>query len=753
MKKRYENEAGTEGWAEENQEEQKTGNEYTIGWNDEEAEDVAVRKKRKNRVFRLTGSMVAKIVAFFLLAASCLVGLGSGLVCLYMESQGFYTGELDSVLIDVMTPQCRYMAYTAERYIEQGDMKAVAEMCRDTNLDLQLIHVDDDGGENVLWSSGSGDETETGRESVLWNSGNGDKTKLVTDIYIVFEEKGKTVRINGYAMKDDEWYILRAYIDTDFPFEDNFSSMAGLVKYLYDIRYILIGVAVTGIFLCLNCFLFLMCSAGHRNGREGIVPGALTAIHLDVLTVLFGGVAIVFLFFMATEISYADDILQVLLMALGGTALAVWMTFYFMDFALRVKRGRCWRHSLVYVILRWLGRVLRFLGRELAALVRGIPLIMTTLIVYLGICILEFMGVILFINREEGVMLWAVEKAVLLLAIMYIALICRKLLKASQKLADGEENYRVDTSRMFGAFREHGENLNSLGLGISKAVEARMKSERMKTELISNVSHDLKTPLTSIINYADLIWEEVNLEEQVSEIQPSESQVSGYPDPEERLCGQGRSGECGTEGQALPAGSNAVSFIDNGKIREYAEVLLRQSRRLKKLLEDLVEASKATTGNLEVNLEPCEVGVLLSQAVGEYQQRMEEKQLELITRQPEAMVTILADGRRLWRVFENLLNNICRYAQENSRVYLNVGVRGDEVQIIFRNMSKYPLDISAEELEERFVRGDKSRHMEGNGLGLSIAKSLVELQHGRMEIVIDGDLFKVMLCFPLYSRE
>ena len=229
-----------------------------------------------------------------------------------------------------------------------------------------------------------------------------------------------------------------------------------------------------------------------------------------------------------------------------------------------------------------------------------------------------------------------------------------------------------------------------------------MKSEHLKTELITNVSHDLKTPLTSIINYADLIGSE---------------------------------------------------RLENEKVKEYAEVLLRQSRRLKKLLEDLVEASKATTGNLEVNLTPCDIGVMLSQAVGEYGQRFAEKQLELIVRQPEEAVRILADGRHLWRIFDNLFNNIYKYAQENSRVYLNVECTGENAVILFRNMSKYALELSPQELEERFVRGDKSRHMEGNGLGLSIAKSLTELQKGSMEIVTDGDLFKVILRFPLLQNE
>ena len=728
MRMRYEGENGTEGWAEENPEKQGAGNEYTIQWEDEE--DSAAREPRRKRGFRLTGSMGAKIAAFFLLAASCLVGLGAGLMCLYMESRGFYTKNLDSVLMDIMSPLCHSFAYTAESYIEQGNMSAVAELCSESNFDMTLIHVENDAGETILWSSENERETE-----------------LATEIYFVYEKKEKTVRINGYTLEDGEWYILRICLDPDFPQEDDFRTMAGRAEYWYGIRYILIAVSAVSFFLCLICFLFLMCSAGHRNGRKGIVPGALSTIHLDVLTVLFVGGAKVFVFYMVEKIPYVNDRVQLVLLTLGGTVLVVWLTFYCMDFALRVKRGRCWRYSLVYVTLRQIGRILRFLGRELAGLVGELPLVMTTLTVYLGICILEFIGVILFINSSEGVVLWGMEKEVLLFAVLYIALMCRKLLKASRKLADGEENYRVDTSRMFGAFREHGEYLNSLGLGISKAVEARTRSERMKTELISNVSHDLKTPLTSIVNYADLIWEEANSEGNASGDQPADSRVSGEWKPIDTHSGQDALTGTDTGEQMLQASAG------NGKIKEYAEVLLRQSRRLKKLLEDLVEASKATTGNLEVNLEPCEVGVLLSQAAGEYQQRMEEKHLELIIRQSEEAVTILADGRRLWRIFENLLNNICKYAQENSRVYLNVEAKEKEVRIIFRNMSKYPLDISAEELEERFVRGDKSRHMEGNGLGLSIAKSLAELQNGRMEIVTDGDLFKVALCFRQYFGE
>lgn len=681
----------------------------------ETAEEPAGRRQGKGN--RLTGSLVAKTVAFFLLAFSCLIGIGTGSICVYMAIHEFYTSDKDDAMMQMLNLQCLELVYDAERYIRQGNVKAVSQMLSEHNLDLELLAVGEEETAKLLWSTKFEYETN------------------LTKVYsLPFEMGEKPVKINGHALQDGEVYLYRVYIDPSFPKDDSLRDKAELTETLYGIRYGLAGLCAGALLLWIICFLFLMCSAGHRNGWWGIVPGVLTSIHLDVLTFLVGGAALAFCAFLPRLMSSRNVILAVAVFAVSGTVLMVGLVFYCMDFAIRVKLGKCWRHSLIYIMLRWCFRAVCFLCRVQAKLVKGIPLVFTTVILYLGVCILEFMGVIIFVREGVGVLLWAVEKIVLLVVIVYIALVCRKLLEASKALAEGREGYRVDTSRMIGDFKVHGENLNSLGQGISKAVEERTKSERMKTELISNVSHDLKTPLTSIINYADLIWEEVNYGEKGGAAAP------------ERVC------TAGSGGDAAAQEDSAKRIVDINRVKEYAEVLLRQSRRLKKLLEDLVEASKATTGNLEVNLEPCEAGVLLSQAVGEYQQRMEEKGLELIARQPEEPVTILADGRRLWRVFENLLNNICKYAQENSRVYLNVHVKEERVQIIFRNMSKYPLEVSADELEERFVRGDKSRHMEGNGLGLSIAKSLVELQNGRMEIVIDGDLFKVMLSFPLFFQ-
>ena len=679
------------------------------------AEEMATRQIETEQIgmergqdkYRLTGALWAKIVAFILLFASVIAG-GLGLLgCIFVGMEGFYEGSLEEVLARQLRSPSISAIYEAIGHIESGDIREAEAYCRERNVDLELC---ENRGER------------RGEERVLWSTWDGYETKYITEIFTVLEfQEDVDVLVDGVYLAAGEEYLFRAYVNPDFPIEDNFRRLAETVEMVYGIRFALIGIAAVGILLSILMFIFLMCGAGHRNGRKGIVPGVLATIPFDVLTFLFGCVAVVVCALGLEIVRSMGTVAVIVLLTCVGAVLAVWGTLYCMEFAVRLKRGNCFRYSLIYMVLRRLWRMCRFLGRGTAAMLRDLPMVMTVVAAYLGLCIMEFLGILLFLSRAEelSILLWCMEKVALFAVVVYIALACRKLLIAGSALAEGEADYKVDTSRLVWSFKEHGENLNSLGQGISKAVAERMRSERLKTELITNVSHDLKTPLTSIINYADLICEETSVESNA------------------RTAGEGTGETADTR----------VCCPDISKIAEYAQVLLRQSRRLKKLLEDLLEASKATTGNLEVNLEPCEVGVLLSQAVGEYQQRMEEKQLDLITRQPEEIAPIMADGRHLWRVFDNLLNNICKYAQENSRVYLSVEQRERDVLIIFRNMSKYPLDISVEELEERFVRGDKSRHMEGNGLGLSIAKSLVELQGGRMEITIDGDLFKVLLGF------
>lgn len=273
----------------------------------------------------------------------------------------------------------------------------------------------------------------------------------------------------------------------------------------------------------------------------------------------------------------------------------------------------------------------------------------------------------------------------------------KKLKEAGRSLANGEFDRKIDTKELFLDLKEHGEDLNSISEGMTKAVEERMKSERFKTELITNVSHDIKTPLTSIINYVDLL---------------------------------------------------ASEGITDEKTAEYIDVLDRQSKRLKKLTDDLVEASKAATGTVKLDMVPCKVAVLMSQACGEYDSKMEDKQLKLISDISDENAEIMADGRSMWRIFDNILNNICKYSQPGTRVYQSMVKKGDNVLITYKNTSAYQLNISEEQLMERFVRGDSSRHTEGSGLGLSIAKNLTELQGGSFKISIDGDLFKVMVEFP-----
>ena len=498
-----------------------------------------------------------------------------------------------------------------------------------------------------------------------------------------------------------ENYRAVCYVEQSFAKDDVFRQLHENARFWYDKKEFACWGAVAGGLLAALAFVWILCNAGHRWRREGIVPGILNGIYLDILTAFFGiGEFVILLGASYLYHSVYDYFVIAAVEAVAGAVGLVWGTIYLRELVLRMKRGKWWRHTLIYKLGRIFIRALQWLWKAYKRVLIHLPEIHLVVFVVAFLTLCEFVGIFAW-GEMELFVCWFVEKLVVIPLILYCALAFQKLRRGSHALAKGDLSCKLDTSHLLFHFKEHGENLNQIGTGISKAVEERLQSERLKTELITNVSHDLKTPLTSVINYADL----------------------------------------------LTMAATGDGADKEAQIQEYAEVLQRQAKRLKKLLEDLVEASKAATGNLELQLIPCELGVMLTQAAGEYEEKFALKQLKLVMKKPEEEIRILADGRQLWRVFENLLNNICKYAQEGSRVYLNMEKKEDHVEVVFRNISKYELDVSPEELTERFVRGDASRHMEGSGLGLSIAKSLVDLQNGTMEIVTDGDLFKVIIRF------
>lgn len=504
-----------------------------------------------------------------------------------------------------------------------------------------------------------------------------------------------------YAV-DDTVKITRHYDFSPENLENN--SMLYMVDKAIDAAYTMKFMIYPIILFCLAVsvvlFIFLMRSAGRREGYEGVRPNWGTKIPFDLLLAITSAAIICILVtaFGSWWWSAYYPILQIISIIVSLIIVPVMTTALCMNFAIRVKLGAWWKNTLIYMLIYGIVRLIRGAVVLTFKLLKKLPLIWKSALVILGVTIIEFLFIGFNIYEGDNIFcFWIIERILLTPALVYFILCLKKLQQGAEKIADGKFGNRVDTKYLIGDMKEHALVLNRIGNGIDIAVEERIKSERMKTELITNVSHDIKTPLTSIINYSDLI---------------------------------------------------AKENTENEKISEYSLVLLRQSERLKRLIDDLVEASKASTGNLEINAEPFDVGVLFSQTTGEYEAKLAEKELTLITKQPDEPVYIMADGRRMWRIFDNLTSNICKYALSGTRVYLSLELQNGQAVISFKNTSRDALDIPADELIERFTRGDSSRNTDGNGLGLSIAKSLAELQGGQMEITVDGDLFKVVLRFP-----
>ena len=489
-------------------------------------------------------------------------------------------------------------------------------------------------------------------------------------------------------------YFVYGYIDESLPKNDEIAVASRLLEKAYNFRYGAIAVGTSSAIVFITLMVYLCCAAGHRSGVEGLSLPAAGRIPFDVLTAIMVIIWLVQVEILASIFSPYSGYAAVAIMFVVDVTLSI---LYVMNLAIRVKLHNLISDMAVYRLFRAIRRLLKKAGRAAAFIAGKLPLVWKTA---LGFAVLSFVEIDMLLSwgnyHGPVVAFILLERIVLFPLLIFSAISLKKLQDGAQRIAAGELDYNIDTKYMYGDFKRSADDLNSINVGMQKAVDEKMRSERLKTELITNVSHDIKTPLTSIINYVDLIKKE---------------------------------------------------RVENENVKEYINVLDRQSGRLKKLIEDLVEASKASTGNLPLNLEPCDVDVLLDQAIAEYGDRLEAAGLELVMSKSLVPAMIMADGRHLWRIFDNLLNNVCKYAQPSTRVYIDVRREEEYAVITFRNISKSQLNISGEELMERFVRGDSSRNTEGSGLGLSIAKSLVELQNGSLQLTVDGDLFKISIKF------
>lgn len=550
---------------------------------------------------------------------------------------------------------------------------------------------------------------------------NGIIEESTTLYYEVYDDNGEIIDVYQNKYYEQKGYSINIYLKDELVAKDGFYYATELFDLIAGQQTTHFISAIISAVLSLALFIFLMCSSGHKDGVEGIHISRFDRFPVDVLSAIYLGLTfllglgIFYLFdtFYNMQMYYDSTIGMVIPFFIGLSVIGIVLDFVLfailsMTTAVRLKTRTYIKSTLIYIVLKFAFKFIKWSCKVICkfckktihliwSFIRSIPFVWKTVLSVVSILFVEFCILGAFDWGYFWPTVWVMNAVIGAFAIV-VAILLKRIKKGTEEIAKGNIYKKINTKYMFLDIKDHAENINNINDGIAKAVEERIKSERFKTELITNVSHDIKTPLTSIINYVDLLEKEE---------------------------------------------------IENETAKEYIDVLSRQSARLKKLIEDLLEASKASTGNISVNLTQLELGILLSQALGEYDEKFSKNNLQVVLNKTDDLLLVMADNRHIWRVFDNILNNISKYAQPNTRVYIDAKRNGRNAEISFRNISKDALNISGDELMERFVRGDSSRNTEGSGLGLSIAKSLTEVQKGSLKIEIDGDLFKVRLTFPI----
>ena len=502
---------------------------------------------------------------------------------------------------------------------------------------------------------------------------------------------------------DTKDFVFAVSVDTKFSVADSMADEAENYEKYSKLMFLMLAGAVFGSVLWLIGMVWLTVTAGRKPKDEEIHLNGFDRWYTEiaagtVIGIWLAGTIISGTLIANSSLGYSHAVVTVIVTCLiCGTYTMAWFLLGYLSLIRRIKAGTLWKNSLIRKVLKWIGKCsgklvdfARAFSRNTAEkikvlLVGGAFLFLQFLIIGCGftgagvfliiLLIVDAAAVIFIIRKADGLDL---------------------IMDGLKKISDGELQYKIKTDTLTGKQKVMAEYINNIGSGLDAAVEKSLKKERMQTELITNVSHDLKTPLTSIINYVDLMKRE------------------NPTDP---------------------------------KIQEYLRILDEKSQRLKVLTEDVVEASKASTGNIKLEMNDIDFVEMVQQVIGEFEEKFQEKNLTMMVHFTDEPSIIYADGQRMWRVLENVFGNVVKYAMEGTRVYAEISNRNKKVTFSLKNISAQPLNISADELTERFIRGDVARNTEGSGLGLSIAKSLTELQGGEFKLYLDGDLFKVMITF------
>lgn len=530
-------------------------------------------------------------------------------------------------------------------------------------------------------------------EKTNWSYQDGN---ITTNINTINQESAKYITDSYYSVENFEGYEVYSNIDPSSLTYSNslyvqqvvydlFKGHENLPAYLIPLSSILIIVMV----------VYLIWATGHEKDKEGIQLNSIDKISYEIISIVI--MTIIGMMMSFAVASVESQIPQKILVSvflicylIGYACLALWVSTTIR----RLKAKQFIRSFLTYKVCRWIVVTTKKLFRKVTDKQNTNRKIT---IIYWG-----FVGISVILACT----IWSGIGFLILIAFwgwVYYKLLqynkkIQKINEALRNIYEGNPNVKLNEEELEGTLKIMAKYINDIAGGFTNAIEQSLKSERLKTELITNVSHDIKTPLTSIINYVDLLKKQE---------------------------------------------------INNAQIEQYIAVLDKKSQRLKKLIEDLVEASKVSSGNVKLNIETINLKELLNQTIGEFEDKLEKKNLKIEMDLPNENVLIKADNRYLYRVIENVFSNVSKYALEGSRVYIKLYKNSNDVNLEIKNISKDKLNISAEELMQRFVRGDKSRYTEGSGLGLSIAESLTELQGGKFKIYIDGDLFKVELKWKL----